>query len=37
MNDFMSAGVHRLWKDHYIKKLNPRGGIKCLDVAGGTG
>jgi len=37
MNDFMSVGVHRLWKDHYVKKLDPRGGIKCLDVAGGTG
>jgi 2-methoxy-6-polyprenyl-1,4-benzoquinol methylase len=37
MNDFMSAGIHRLWKDHYIKKLDPRGGLKCLDVAGGTG
>lgn len=37
MNDFMSGGVHRLWKDHYVKKLDPRGGIKCLDVAGGTG
>ena len=37
MNDFMSAGIHRLWKDHYIKKLDPRGGLRCLDVAGGTG
>lgn len=37
MNDFMSAGIHRLWKDHYIKKLDPRGGLTCLDVAGGTG
>ncbi|KAL7005203.1 2-hexaprenyl-6-methoxy-1,4-benzoquinone methyltransferase [Cystobasidiomycetes sp. EMM_F5] len=37
MNDFMSAGVHRLWKDHYVRKLDPRGGMQCLDVAGGTG
>lgn len=37
MNDFMSVGIHRLWKDHYVRKLDPRGGIKCLDVAGGTG
>jgi 2-methoxy-6-polyprenyl-1,4-benzoquinol methylase len=37
MNDAMSFGVHRLWKDTYVSGLNPRGGIKCLDVAGGTG
>lgn len=37
MNDAMSFGIHRLWKDTYISGLNPRGGIKCLDVAGGTG
>ena len=37
MNDFMSVGVHRLWKDHYVRKLDPRGGLQCLDVAGGTG
>ena len=37
MNDAMSLGIHRLWKDHYVKKLNPNGGMQCLDVAGGTG
>lgn len=37
MNDAMSFGVHRLWKDTYVKRLNPKGGIRCLDVAGGTG
>jgi 2-methoxy-6-polyprenyl-1,4-benzoquinol methylase len=37
MNDAMSLGIHRLWKDHYVSKLNPRGDMKCLDVAGGTG
>ncbi|GAA95017.1 uncharacterized protein L969DRAFT_51781 [Mixia osmundae IAM 14324] len=37
MNDAMSLGIHRLWKDHYVKKLDPHGGLKCLDVAGGTG
>lgn len=37
MNDAMSLGIHRLWKDHFVSKLDPRGGIKCLDVAGGTG
>ncbi|KAJ3217865.1 2-hexaprenyl-6-methoxy-1,4-benzoquinone methyltransferase [Dinochytrium kinnereticum] len=36
MNDFMSAGVHRLWKDHFIRKLSPGHETKLLDVAGGT-
>ena len=37
MNDFMSGGVHRLWKNHLIRMIRPRGGLKYLDVAGGTG
>ncbi|KAL4400101.1 2-hexaprenyl-6-methoxy-1,4-benzoquinone methyltransferase [Malassezia pachydermatis] len=37
MNDAMSLGIHRLWKNHFVEMLDPRGGIKCLDVAGGTG
>lgn len=37
MNDAMSLGIHRLWKDHFVKKMNPNGGMQCLDVAGGTG
>jgi len=37
MNDLMSMGVHRLWKSDLIKKLNPRAGMKLLDVGGGTG
>lgn len=37
MNDLMSAGVHRLWKDAAAAKLNPRPGETVLDVAGGTG
>lgn len=39
MNDAMSLGVHRLWKDDLIKLLRPgsRGPIRCMDVAGGTG
>lgn len=39
MNDAMSMGVHRLWKDEFVSLLNPgsNGPIKCLDVAGGTG
>jgi len=37
MNDLMSGGVHRLWKDAMVDWLNPRPGWNCLDVAGGTG
>ncbi|KAK8487566.1 hypothetical protein V6N13_016408 [Hibiscus sabdariffa] len=37
MNDFMSAGLHRLWKDRLVSKLTPFPGMKHLDVAGGTG
>lgn len=37
MNDLMSAGVHRLWKDAAAAKLNARPGETILDVAGGTG
>lgn len=39
MNDLMSAGMHRVWKDGMVSWLNPprRPGWKVLDVAGGTG
>ncbi len=37
MNDVMSAGVHRLWKNAMIDWLMPRPGMHLLDVAGGTG
>ncbi|XP_022158098.1 2-methoxy-6-polyprenyl-1,4-benzoquinol methylase, mitochondrial isoform X3 [Momordica charantia] len=37
MNDLMSAGLHRLWKDRLVSELNPFPGMKHLDVAGGTG
>jgi demethylmenaquinone methyltransferase/2-methoxy-6-polyprenyl-1,4-benzoquinol methylase len=37
MNDLMSAGVHRLWKNALIDWLVPRPGLSHLDVAGGTG
>ena len=37
MNDFMSGGIHRLWKDYFIHKVAPVEGAKLLDVAGGTG
>ncbi|XP_073284842.1 2-methoxy-6-polyprenyl-1,4-benzoquinol methylase, mitochondrial [Primulina huaijiensis] len=37
MNDLMSGGMHRLWKEKLVSKLNPFPGMKHLDVAGGTG
>ncbi len=37
MNDLMSGGVHRLWKEALLDWLAPRPGIELLDVAGGTG
>lgn len=48
MNDFMSLGIHRIWKDYYVRSIDPgsayprdvensKRGWKILDVAGGTG
>jgi demethylmenaquinone methyltransferase/2-methoxy-6-polyprenyl-1,4-benzoquinol methylase len=37
MNDLMSGGVHRCWKDAMVRRLDPRPGERVLDVAGGTG
>ena len=37
MNDLMSLGIHRLWKDTLIRKIHPLPHMKFLDVAGGTG
>lgn len=37
MNDLMSAGVHRLWKDRLIAMIRPKSDQAFLDVAGGTG
>lgn len=37
MNDLMSAGIHRLWKDAFIGWLRPRPHMSLLDVGGGTG
>ncbi|MCA3562176.1 MAG: bifunctional demethylmenaquinone methyltransferase/2-methoxy-6-polyprenyl-1,4-benzoquinol methylase UbiE [Aestuariivirga sp.] len=40
MNDLMSSGLHRLWKDDLVAMLNPprgQAGFSHLDVAGGTG
>lgn len=37
MNDAMSMGIHRIWKNNTITRLNPQPGERLLDVAGGTG
>lgn len=44
MNDLMSMGIHRLWKDHFVRSLDPgtrtsspTNAWKILDIAGGTG
>ena len=46
MNDLMSLGIHRLWKDHFVRGLNPgsnptlsdsSNSWNILDIAGGTG
>jgi len=37
MNDLMSLGVHRLWKQNFIYWLNPQKNTKLIDVASGTG
>jgi len=37
MNDLMSAGVHRLWKDAMAQRMNLQPGEVCIDCAGGTG
>ena len=37
MNDLMSLGVHRLWKNHFINWLNPQKNTTLIDVASGTG
>lgn len=37
MNDLMSAGLHRRWKDRFVSRVKPRPGEQILDMAGGTG
>ncbi len=37
MNDLMSAGMHRIWKDAVASRLNPRPNETIIDMAGGTG
>ena len=37
MNDIMSLGIHRIWKDKFIDWMNPSQNTKLIDVASGTG
>ena len=37
MNDLMSGGLHRLWKDRFVNRVKPRLGETIIDMAGGTG
>jgi demethylmenaquinone methyltransferase/2-methoxy-6-polyprenyl-1,4-benzoquinol methylase len=37
MNDAMSGGMHRLWKDRFVRRIKPQPGEAILDMAGGTG
>ena len=37
MNDAMSGGMHRLWKDRFVNRVKPQYGEAVLDMAGGTG
>jgi len=37
MNDLMSGGLHRRWKDRFVARVKPRAGERLLDMAGGTG
>jgi demethylmenaquinone methyltransferase/2-methoxy-6-polyprenyl-1,4-benzoquinol methylase len=37
MNDLMSGGMHRLWKDRFVNRVKPRAGEHIVDMAGGTG
>ena len=37
MNDLMSGGIQRLWKDRLVARVKPRAGERILDMAGGTG
>jgi len=37
MNDLMSGGLHRGWKNEFVRMVRPRAGEQVLDMAGGTG
>ena len=36
MNDIMSLGIHRIWKDKFINWMNPQENTKLIDMASGT-
>jgi demethylmenaquinone methyltransferase / 2-methoxy-6-polyprenyl-1,4-benzoquinol methylase len=37
MNDAVSGGMHRLWKNTFVRRVKPQPGEAILDMAGGTG
>ena len=37
MNDIMSLGIHRIWKNSFLTGWNPQQGNNLIDVASGTG
>ncbi len=37
MNDLMSGGLHRVWKDRLVRLIRPKSNMRFIDVAGGTG
>lgn len=37
MNDAMSFGLHRIWKNMFINEIDPNNKMRLIDVAGGTG
>jgi len=37
MNDLMSGGLHRVWKDRLVRMIRPKSNMNFIDVAGGTG
>ena len=37
MNDIMSFGIHRIWKEKFVNWLNPQPNTQLIDVAAGTG
>ena len=37
INDFMSLGIHRIWKKNFVQMMNPSNNKKLIDVGFGTG
>ena len=37
MNDAMTGGSHRIWKNRFVRRVKPQAGEDILDMAGGTG